>query len=125
MLLVLWMYNLALLKHEGFNPERYLRMKLHWRRCESRKNAHLSKHSWLCWFGMDLKSVKRTAINGEKRTELIKNYCSKYFELNSEKGWYVPKEEAERYVKESMKINRIEIDCLKEIEKKFNKKIII
>ena len=72
---------------------------------------------------MDLKSVKRTAINGEKRTELIKNYCSKCFELNSEKGWYMPKE-AERYIKESMKINRIDIDCLKEIEKKFNKKII-
>ena len=115
------MYNLALLKHEGFNSERYLKMKLHWRRCESRKNAHLSKHSWLCWFGMDLKSVKRTAINGEKRTELIKNYCSKYFELNSEKGWYVPKE-AKSYIKESMKINRIDIDSLKKSKRNLIRK---
>ena len=42
-LLIFWMYKLALLKHEGLNPERYLQIKFHWRKCESRNNAHLNK----------------------------------------------------------------------------------
>ena len=117
------MYHLSLLKYSEFNVEKRLRLKFHCAKWESRKSGELSKHSWSCWFGLNAKFLERTALKGENRVNILKEYISKHFEKRRNEESYVSKSKWGDKIRENIKIGRIHEEGINAVWNKMNIKI--
>ena len=116
-LLVCYMYLLSLMKHERFNPEKWFRLKLHWSKCASIEKQMLYQHSCICWYGLDLYSIKRTLLNGDKRKDMMMEYITANFSLDMEQNKHKPKTEVTEVIKRNHINKKISREGVKTIER--------
>ena len=119
------MYLLSLMKYDGFNPERHLRLKFHCSKCESNETLKSLCHSCLCWYGFDLYTIERTLLKGDQRKEIMKRYIMKNFSFEKEKEVFKPKSDIIDSIKKSFDKKVITKDGVECIEKKLKIKIEI
>ena len=104
MLLVSNLYLLSLMKCDGFNSERLLRLKFHCLKCESNETLKSLCHSCLCWYGFDLYTIERTRPKGDQRNNYEEiNYED--FSFEKEKEVFKPKSDIIDSIKKSFDIN--------------------
>ena len=110
------MYYLSLMKHDGFNPERNLRLKLNCERWESLSTNKVNPHSWCCWYGINKQFIKKTMLENDSRLRIMKDYIDKNFDFNKQDGKYYPNSESSKDIMGNRNMNRFTNDGIKWIQ---------